>query len=257
MEIRMVKKFRRFMAVLCIMMLCFTTYAFAAETSTTAGEEKDRTAEAQYYAQNYAESYGSISEDELKYVADNATGVEKKMAEGIYAYAKNDGLGELLSTGDVDVVKNDGIYTVKVPMTYEKGNMTMTFEMKYLLDGLRVTDVSVTFASTAAKASIGATMKQAGINTVIGISVVFLMLAFMSILIAQFKHVNKLTAGRKNKKEDAASEGIDNAVSKIVESEESAADDLELVAVITAAIAASEDAPADGFTVRSIRRVRF
>ena len=135
--------------------------------------------------------------------------------------------------------------------------MTLTFEMQYLLEDLRVTDVSVTFASTAAKASLGATMKQAGINTVIGISVVFIMLAFMSILIAQFKHVNKLTAGRKNKKEDTASEVIDNSVSNIVESEESSADDLELVAVITAAIAASEDAPADGFTVRSIRRVRF
>ena len=224
----MVKKFRRFMAVLCIMMLCFTTYAFAAETSTTSVE------------------------NQLKYMEDNSVGAAKELAEGIYAYAKNDGLGTLLSMGDVDVARSGDVYTAKVPLTYEKGNMTLTFEMQYLLEDLRVT-----FASTAAKASLGATMKQAGINTVIGISVVFLMLAFMSILIAQFKHVNKLTAGRKNKKEDTASEGIDNAVSKIVESEESAADDLELVAVITAAIAASEDAPADGFTVRSIRRVRF
>ena len=31
-------------------------------------------------------------------------------------------------------------------------------------------------------------------------------------------------------------------------------DDLELIAVISAAIAASEQAPADGFVVRSIRR---
>lgn len=48
MEIRMVKKFRRFMAVLCIMMLCFTTYAFAAETSTTSVEDQDLTAYVTY-----------------------------------------------------------------------------------------------------------------------------------------------------------------------------------------------------------------
>ena len=44
----MVKKFRRFMAVLCIMMLCFTTYAFAAETSTTSVENQDLTAYVTY-----------------------------------------------------------------------------------------------------------------------------------------------------------------------------------------------------------------
>ena len=36
--------------------------------------------------------------------------------------------------------------------------------------------------------------------------------------------------------------------------EEELADDLELVAVITAAIAASENTPADGLVVRSIKR---
>ena len=64
----MVKKFRRFMAVLCIMMLCFTTYAFAAETSTTSVEDQDLTAYVTYYAQNYAQTYGGASEDELKYM---------------------------------------------------------------------------------------------------------------------------------------------------------------------------------------------
>ena len=40
----------------------------------------------------------------------------------------------------------------------------------------------------------------------------------------------------------------------VVEEEEDEIDDLELVAVITAAIAASEGVPADGFVVRSIRK---
>ena len=44
------------------------------------------------------------------------------------------------------------------------------------------------------------------------------------------------------------------AVQEVVEEAAEETDDLELVAVITAAIAASEQAPADGFVVRSIRR---
>ena len=47
---------------------------------------------------------------------------------------------------------------------------------------------------------------------------------------------------------------MDKAIAQIVENEE-LSDDLELVAVISAAIAASEGAAStDGFVVRSIRR---
>ena len=49
----------------------------------------------------------------------------------------------------------------------------------------------------------------------------------------------------------------DNAVAQIVENETVQEDDLELIAVIAAAIAASEGAAStDGYVVRSIRRIR-
>ncbi len=267
----MVKKFRRFMTALCIMMLCFTTCAFAAETSTAPAE--DLTEYVQYYAQSYAQTYGAASKTELKYMADNSVGVAKDLAEGIYEYAQNDALGAMLSLGKITVTRDGDIYKAVVPVTYEKGDMTMTFDMQYLIEDLRVTDVNVSFKSAAGTKSLGDTMKMAGVNTVIGISIVFCMLAFMSIIIAQFKHVdgivNKISGVlskifapikalfTKNKNSETAEEGIDNAVSQIVENEATSVDDLELIAVITAAIAASEDAPSDGFTVRSIRRVRF
>ena len=59
------------------------------------------------------------------------------------------------------------------------------------------------------------------------------------------------------KKEETKNAGIDNAVTQIAAQEEAEADDTELVAVIAAAIAASEGAAStDGFVVRSIRKVR-
>ena len=57
---------------------------------------------------------------------------------------------------------------------------------------------------------------------------------------------------RKNRKKTQ----LLNAIAQIVSNEEeNVEDDLELVAVITAAIAASEGTSADGLVVRSIRKV--
>lgn len=266
----MTKRFFRFMAAFCIMTLMFTTCAFAEESSTVE-VITDLTAYVQYYAQSYVQTYGSASKAELEYMIDNSVGVAKELAEGIYKYAGDDELGSLLSIGEITVENNNGVYKAVVPATYEKGNMTVSFEMQYLLEDLRVTDVGVEYKSYAEQeneqnASLGSTMKQAGINTLIGISIVFLVLAFMSILIAQFKHINRLEQYFKRRREqkagsedevDAARQGIDNGVAQIVENEASLMDDLELAAVITAAIAAYEDEPSDGFVVRQIRRVRF
>ena len=71
-------------------------------------------------------------------------------------------------------------------------------------------------------------------------------------IISLFGIINKLQ--NKAKKEDVKAEAVDNTIAQIIEKEE-LADDLELVAVIAAAIAASEGAAStDGFVVRSIKR---
>ena len=73
-----------------------------------------------------------------------------------------------------------------------------------------------------------------------------------------FKYVNviadKLSGNKASKEEPASS--VDNAIAQIVTKEENEADDLELIAVITAAIAASEGTSSDGLVVRSIRKRR-
>lgn len=57
------------------------------------------------------------------------------------------------------------------------------------------------------------------------------------------------------KSEEAKKTVFDNTFDQITRKEE-LLDDLELVAVITAAIAASMNVPADGFVVRSIKRAK-
>ena len=76
---------------------------------------------------------------------------------------------------------------------------------------------------------------------------------FSSIIwISLLKYVNNIGA----KKEEKPAGGVENAISQIVTAEEESdeTDDLELVAVITAAIAASEGTSSDGLVVRSIKR---
>lgn len=121
--------------------------------------------------------------------------------------------------------------------------------------------IACAFGLTACESDLGDKMATAALNTVIGMGTVFVVLILISFIISLFRYIpviqNKL-AQRKAKKADAKQESIDNTIAQIVEKEENTdlADDLELVAVIAAAIAASEGAAStDGFVVRSIRKV--
>lgn len=106
--------------------------------------------------------------------------------------------------------------------------------------------------------SMGDMMGKAALNTVLGMGTVFAVLILISLIISALGVIPKIQAGLAAKKGERTA-GIEKAVEQIARKEEIAgsADDLELVAVIAAAIAASEGAAStDGFVVRSIRRRR-
>ncbi|MDO5410572.1 MAG: OadG family protein [Lachnospiraceae bacterium] len=104
--------------------------------------------------------------------------------------------------------------------------------------------------------TLGEILVKALVNTVLGMGTVFVVLIFIAVLISLLP---KLTAaiesiGKKPAPAAPASKPAPAAPVPAAEPEEELTDDLELVAVITAAIAASEGVPADGFVVRSIKR---
>lgn len=110
------------------------------------------------------------------------------------------------------------------------------------------------------ESTIGELMGNAALNTLIGMGTVFAVLILISLIISGFRIIPRIQENMAKKKAPAEkSTGVDNAVAQILEQEAveevGEADDLELVAVIAAAIAASEGAATtDGFVVRSIRR---
>ena len=105
--------------------------------------------------------------------------------------------------------------------------------------------------------SLAANMQRAGMNTLMGIGIVFLMLLFLSFVIGLFKYIEKFqNVGKKKAAEEApkAEEAPAPAIAQSEAADEDFADDLELVAVISAAIAAYENTSGDSFGVRSIKK---
>ena len=108
-------------------------------------------------------------------------------------------------------------------------------------------------------ASIEDAMAEAAVNTVIGISVVFLALLFISFVISLFKYINLFEKKLADKKAGVTATPAPAASAPApVAAEEIPADDLELIAVITAAIHAYEEAQGNvvegDLVVRSIKK---
>ena len=175
------------------------------------------------------ESWKSASEDmgnyvEIVEVTENS--MEKEDVEGT-SYAVN------------------GVVTVKVKGELRNADMEIVYE-----DGM---PLSVT---TNVEYTFGEIMKKAALNTLLGMGTVFIVLILISLIISCFGAIPKIQSkfAKKPLQETAQKTVAGSTAKQVVESEE-LSDDLELVAVISAAIAASEGASStDGFVVRSIRR---
>lgn len=140
----------------------------------------------------------------------------------------------------------EGVVTAKIKGDVREASVEIIYE-----EGLP------TSITTNVIYSFGESMEKAALNTLLGMGTVFVVLILISVIIACFNFIPKIQDMFKKKaKEDIKAEAVDNTIAQIIEKEE-LSDDLELVAVIAAAIAASEGAAStDGFVVRSIKRRR-
>ncbi len=91
-------------------------------------------------------------------------------------------------------------------------------------------------------------MEHAALNTVLGMGMAFFMLILVSLVISLFPLISKIGQKKPEPQKEVPAAPVAEAV------EEDVTDDEELVAVISAAIAAFEGGNS-GYTVRSIRRV--
>lgn len=157
-------------------------------------------------------------------------------------------LGAFVEVGD-QTVETDGNNVII--------NSNVTYELKTATVQLIIDTKEGAYESMAFNVdyTMGEKMRQAGLNTIMGLGIVFIMLIFLSFIIGLFKHISKLEAKINGKSaSEPAKPAPVQAPAPVVEEEEELADDGELVAVIAAAIAAYEGTSTDGFVVRSIKK---
>ena len=124
--------------------------------------------------------------------------------------------------------------------------------VEIILDGENLVPISI---ATNVIYSFGELMTKAALNTLMGMGTVFVVLIIIIFIISSFSLINKVGTGDEPKKVEVKPAPV--VVKEEVSHEEDLSDDLELVAVIAAAIAAYEGkSSADGYVVRSLKRRR-
>ncbi len=159
-------------------------------------------------------------------------------------------IGSYLGTngGEIEYTDDSDDYIVRINVNGSDHNAIVE-----LVVTMESGTAQFTSIATNVEYSFGEKMEKAALNTLLGMGTVFVVLILISLIISLFAFIPKLT---EKKKEPAKAQDVttDNVVAQIAEKEE-LSDDLELVAVISAAIAAYEGSgSADGFVVRSIRK---
>lgn len=154
-------------------------------------------------------------------------------------------LGAYESTGEYDLSGNaeESTQVTNLVFADHEATLTLVFNEKGVVTS---TAFDITY-------NMGEILQKAGMNTLIGMGTVFIVLIFISFIIALLPKLTAMIEG-KGKKEEKAPKAAAPAPVLAPAEEEELADDLELAAVISAAIAAYTGTSSDDFVVRSIRR---
>ena len=164
-------------------------------------------------------------------------------------------MGAITGTGEVTSKVDDEEIIVYVDVTGElkNGQVELIFSNDYF--------AVLQSCTLNVDATFGELMTKAALNTLLGMGSVFAVLILIMFIIQAFSLIPKLQASFSNKKEEAPAPKAAPApvveAAPVVEEVVEESDDLVLVAVIAAAIAAYEGKTStDGFVVRSIKKSR-
>lgn len=158
-------------------------------------------------------------------------------------------LGAYVETNKGDVEIKDGSYLLTLTCKFENRDADCIFTLDKNGNPLSV--------NIDPKYSMGEKMAQAGQNTLLGIGTVFVMLIFLCFVISLMKYIPGFVESFGKKKavsEEVYVPAAPAPAPAAVPEEEEVVDEGELIAVIAAAIAASENTSTDSFVVRSIRK---
>lgn len=185
---------------------------------------------------------------------------------------------------------DEDAYEVDMTVVYEKRDMNFVLTAEAQEDQYGGSVLTVTEMTFTPDYTIGEKLEKAFLNMVMGMGTVYIVLIFISFIIGRLKIVNDWEKKRKEKAAEKTAAPVPAAKAPAAPApaaktpavkapapasvkalavpvrakapaapvpaapQKNLADDLELVAVITAAISAAQNVPAEGLVVRSIRR---
>ncbi|MEE1314426.1 MAG: OadG family transporter subunit [Faecalimonas sp.] len=247
---------RKICLCLCVLVAMLSLAACSGQKKGTSSDVETMKASADFIIENFSqmadeelEQFKSVSEFQLDYTM-MSTGLKIDGATFIGMInswnAAEDECGVYKSHGDYTVEEKAKEVVISTLAEYEERDATMAFTFDNE-GNMKSLDVS-------AKFSAGEILTKAGLNTVLGMGTVFAVLIFLAFVIGLMKYIPALLEGKAAEAAPQKKEEPVAVVKAPVPAVVSETEDLELIAVITAAIAMQEGVSPDGFVVRSIRR---
>lgn len=243
---------KRVLLVLCMVTCLFSLSACGQKEESASNVDKTVEASLQQQTVGLLENIVSIPVEQMgMLIEQNRQGGAEAVAAGLENYVSMmDDLGAYVSSEAGSTMQTEEGYSITVAALFEKRQADFIIS----LDADMINITSMTFDPIY---TVKENMVKAGLNMLMGMGTVFLVLIFISWLIGCFKYINAWENKVKGQGDQTVSAPPVSAPI-FAEATPDLTDDLELVAVITAAIAASIEAtrgtPAEGLIVRSIRR---
>ena len=248
-QFEVVNKMKKILKSILLLLVC--SFVFTVNVSAATDYKYDEN-KVKLSVMELVKSLVNMDKDELEYYANNSVGWTKNASEVLLDYKNNDTLGEFKSLSEATLKEDGQLLKIEITARYEKANLEIVTTMSNIAG--EIVPVSIDFDLVdIGDETLGEKMQNALFNSIIGLCSVFLVLLLISFIIYLFKYIPKIMEIFTKKDKGSVSVALEEAIAQI-EGKEELVDDMELVAVITAAICASTGASSDSFVVRSIRK---
>ena len=195
----MKQRIRRIWLALCMAVCLFALAGCSAAADTAETIDPQIEMAMQSGSQQYLDLFNQMDDAAIEQAL--ATSVKNKdtvMENALKSWDSiKDDLGAFVSSETAVVTKSDDGYVARMNTVYEKRAMEFTLIADEDLNKVETISFSPVYTT-------GEKMAKAGMNTLMGMGVVFAVLIFISWLISMFKYINVFEAKMKAKKAAAA-----------------------------------------------------
>ena len=195
----MKQRIRKIWLALCMAVCLFALAGCSAAADTAETIDPQIEMAMQSGSQQYLDLFNQMDDASIEQAL--ATSVKNKdtvMENALKSWDSiKDDLGAFVSSETAVVTKSDDGYVARMNTVYEKRAMEFTLIADEDLSKVETISFSPVYTT-------GEKMAKAGMNTLMGMGVVFVVLIFISWLISMFKYINVFEAKMKAKKAAAA-----------------------------------------------------